>query len=168
MLPDETKITNILKPIINPWYNSIKNPKKAQETILTKLLKDYEKTDFGLNHNASKIKDIKSFQINFPIVDYKILLPYLSKVREGNYKVILAEDPDHWVMTRGSTGNSKVIPATPTHLKQIFSCGARAIINYALRTKNYEVFTGDILNLNFPSSVHDMKVKGKKITFGYS
>jgi hypothetical protein len=53
-------------------------------------------------------------------------------------------------------------------LKQIFSCGARAIINYALRKKNFEVFTGDILNLNFPSTVHNMIVKGKKVTFGYS
>ena len=168
MLPDETAITKILTPIINPWYDSIKNPKKAQETLLSNLLLDYTKTDFGNDYTASKIIDIKSYQNNFPIINYKNLLPYLSKVREGNYKVILAEDPDHWVMTRGSTGNSKVIPATPTHLKQIFSCGARAIINFALRTKNFEVFTGDILNLNFPSLVHDMTVKGKKITFGYS
>jgi hypothetical protein len=168
MLPDETTITNILTPIINPWYESVRNPRKAQEKILSKLLIDYAKTDFGKKYQASKIKDIESYQKSFPVMDYKSLLPFLIKVREGNYRVILAEDPDHWVMTRGSTGNSKVLPATPTHLKQIFSCGARAIINYALRTRNFEVFTGDILNLNFPSTVHDMTVKGKKITFGYS
>ena len=107
-------------------------------------------------------------QKNFPILDYTSLLPYLAEVREGNYQAILSEEPDHWVMTRGSTGKSKVLPATKTHLKQIFSCGARAIINYALRTDNFEVFTGDILNLNFPSTVHEMIVNGKKVIFGYS
>jgi len=71
-------------------------------------------------------------------------------------------------MTRGSTGHSKVLPATQTHLKQIFTCGARALIHFALRTKNFDVFTGNILNLNFPSSVHTMTSDGKEITYGYS
>ncbi|MCW3997996.1 MAG: GH3 auxin-responsive promoter family protein [Candidatus Bathyarchaeota archaeon] len=168
MLSDETTISSILNPIISPWYESIKTPKKAQEQVFNKLLIDYAKTDFGKSCGASEIKDLESYQKNFPILDYKSLLPYLVKVREGDYQTILSEDPDYWVMTRGSTGNSKVLPATKTHLKQIFSCGARAIINYALRKKNFEVFTGDILNLNFPSAVHDMTVNGKKVTFGYS
>jgi hypothetical protein len=71
-------------------------------------------------------------------------------------------------MTRGSTGRAKVLPATQAHLKQIFTCGARALINYALRQKNFEVFTGDILNLNFPSSVHTMSSDGREVTYGYS
>jgi hypothetical protein len=89
-------------------------------------------------------------------------------VKEGNYNVILAEPPECWVMTRGSTGRAKVLPATQTHLKQIFTCGARALINYALRKKSFEVFTGDILNLNFPSSVHTMTSDGREVTYGYS
>ena len=71
-------------------------------------------------------------------------------------------------MTRGSTGQSKVLPATQTHLKQIYSCGARGLINYAVRKKNYEVFLGVILNLNFPSNVHTMNVDGEQVTYGYS
>jgi hypothetical protein len=71
-------------------------------------------------------------------------------------------------MTRGSTGKAKVLPATQTHLKQVFTCGARALINYALRKKNFEVFTGEILNLNFPSSVHTMTMDGREVSYGYS
>jgi hypothetical protein len=168
MLSDETAITSILEPIISPWYESIKKPKIAQEQVLSKLLIDYAKTDFGKSCKVSEVTDLESYQKNFPILDYKSLLPYLVKVREGNFESILSEDPDYWVMTRGSTGNSKVLPATETHLKQIFSCGARAIINYSLRKKNFEVFTGDILNLNFPSAVHNMTVNEKKVTYGYS
>ncbi len=168
MFPDESTINSILQPIIAPWYDSLKNPGKAQNQVLDNLLIGYAKTDFGKNYGALHIKDLKTYQKLFPIIDYQSLLPYLKKVRNGNYLSILSEAPDCWVMTRGSTGISKVLPATKTHLKQIFSCGARALINYALRTKNFEVFTGDILNLNFPSSVHSMTINGKQVTFGYS
>jgi hypothetical protein len=168
MMPDEDSLNSILQPIIGPWYKSLENPQKAQEQVLYDLLKKYAITDYGNSHGAFQIGGIPDYQANFPIIDYKGLLPYLSQVKEGNYKAILPEPPECWVMTRGSTGRAKVLPATPTHLKQIFTCGARALINYALRQKNFEVFTGDILNLNFPSSVHTMTSDGREVTYGYS
>ncbi len=168
MMPDEDSLNSILRPIIGPWYESLENPQKVQEQVLGELIKEYAKTDYGKSHNASEVGGITGYQKSFPVIDYKGLLPYLAEAKEGNYKAILPEPPEWWVMTRGSTGRAKVLPATPTHLKQIFTCGARAMINYALRQKNFEVFTGDILNLNFPSSVHTMTSDGRKVTYGYS
>jgi hypothetical protein len=168
MMPDEDTLNSILQPIIGPWYESLENPQKAQERVLYDLLKKYGITDYGISHHASEIEEIAAYQKSFPKIDYKGLLPYFAQAKEGNYKAILPEPPECWVMTRGSTGKSKVLPATPAHLKQIFTCGARALINYALRTKSFEVFTGDILNLNFPSSVHTMTSDGRKVTYGYS
>ena len=168
MLPEEDAINSILQPIISPWYESLENPQKAQERILCDLLKKYAITDYGNSHNALQIAGTDDYQKSFPIIDYKGLMPYLTQAREGNYKAILPEPPECWVMTRGSTGKAKVLPATQTHLKQVFTCGARALINYALRKKNFEVFTGDILNLNFPSSVHTMTTDGREVSYGYS
>ena len=168
MMPNEEAMNSILQPIIGPWYESLKNPQKAQEQVLGELTKGYAKTDYGKSHNAPRIGGIADYQKSFPIIDYKGLLPYFAEAKDGNYKVILPEPPECWVMTRGSTGKAKVLPVTPTHLKQIFTCGARALIHYALRTKNFEVFTGDIMNLNFPSSVHTMTSDGKEVTYGYS
>jgi hypothetical protein len=71
-------------------------------------------------------------------------------------------------MTRGSTGPAKVLPATKTHLEQIFTCGARALINHVLRTKDYDLLDGRILNLNFPSDVHTIVSNGRTMTYGYS
>jgi hypothetical protein len=167
MLPEDDSLS-ILRPIISPWYESLENPQKTQEHTLYDLVKKYGTTDYGNSHNALQIAGITDYQKNFPIIDYKRLMPYLAQAREGNYKAILPEPPECWVMTRGSTGKAKVLPATQTHLKQIFTCGARALINYALRKKNFEVFTGDILNLNFPSSVHTMTTDGREISYGYS
>jgi hypothetical protein len=168
MLPEEDSINTILKPFIGPWYASLENPQKAQEEVLTNLVSKYALTDYGLNHNASQVKSISDYQRFFPIINYSGLIPYLNQIREGNFKAILPEPAEFWVMTRGSTGKSKVLPATQTHLQQIFSCGARGIVNFAIQKKSYQVFMGSILNLNFPSNVHSMDINGKEITYGYS
>jgi hypothetical protein len=169
MMPEDESVRSILEPIIGPWYESLKNPPKVQQQVLYDLLKKYGATDYGNSHGALRISGIEDYRRNFPVIDYAGLLPYLAKVKEGNYKTILSEPPVAWVMTRGSTRkSSKVLPATQTHLKQIFTCGARALIHYALRTKNFTVFTGNILNLNFPSAVHTMTTDGHEMTYGYS
>lgn len=170
MLPEDESIRAILEPIIGPWYESLENPQKAQEQVLHDLLQKYGETEYGKAHGAPRYTGIADYQKGFPIIDYNALQPYLAKVQEGDYKAILPEPALTWVMTRGSTGkSSKVLPATQTHLKQIFTCGARAIIHFALRRKSFDVFVGNILNLNFPSSVHTMTTpEGREMTYGYS
>ncbi len=167
MAIDENGLS-LLQTIIGPWYKSLENPQEAQEKVLHSLLKEYSKTEYGSAFKAAEIGGIPEYQTNFPIVNYRQLLPQIARVREGKYQAFLSEPPECWVMTRGSTGTSKVLPATRTHLKQIFSCGARALVHNAVRTENFDVFTGDILNLNFPSSVHTMTREGKEETYGYS
>jgi len=168
MLPEAESVNGILKPIIGPWYESLENPQKAQEQALYELLKKYGNTDYGKSHKAVQISGVAEYQANFPIINYSGLLPYFAEAKEGNYQSILPEPPECWVMTRGSTGKAKVLPATQTHLKQIFTCGARALVHFGLRKENFDVFMGDILNLNFPSSVHTMNSDGKEVTYGYS
>jgi hypothetical protein len=168
LLPDEDSINSILRPYVQPWYDSIADPAKAQEQVLADLAQKYAQSDYGLSHNASKIGSISDYKANFPIINYSGLTAHLNHVRDGNFKAFLPEQPQCWVMTRGSTGNSKILPATQTHLKQIYSCGARAIINFAVKRKQYDVFLGVILNLNFPSNVHTMKVDGEEVNYGYS
>jgi phenylacetate-coenzyme A ligase PaaK-like adenylate-forming protein len=167
MFPPDNNL-GILQPIIGSWYESLKNPEESQRQVLGVLVKEYEKTGYGKDHRASEIESLSQFRANFPVVSYKQLNPYLAQVQQGNYRSILPEPLECWVMTRGSTGKAKVLPATGTHLKQIFTCGARALVNHALRKNDFELFTGNILNLNFPSTVHTMKIDGREITYGYS
>ncbi len=164
----ETKSFGVFEPLVGSWYESLKNPGKSQEQLLTSLLEKYSKTQYGNDHGAARIKGITDFREHFPRLDYKGLAPYLSEVINGNYGSLLPEPLACWVMTRGSTGPAKVLPATQTHIEQILTCGSRALINYALRTKNYELFDGKIFNLNFPSNVHTMTMNGQEMTYGYS
>jgi hypothetical protein len=159
---------DILKQIVSPWHKSLKNPAEAQQKVLKNLLEKYAKTDYGKNHSVHEVKDGSTFRANFPTIDYASLRPYLKEVKAGNHSAILPEQPVCWVMTRGSTGTAKMLPVTKTHIEQIFMCGARAFTNYALRKNSWDVLSGKILNLNFPSSVTTEEVDGEKISYGYS
>jgi len=158
----------ILHSIVGSWYESLKNPEQHQKMVLEGLIKAYKETRYGQAHRASEIKTVADFRSNFPIIDYEGLNPYFAEVVKGDYNAILPEPALCWVMTRGSTGKAKVLPATKTHIEQIFICGARALVNYALRKQDFELFSGRILNLNFPSSVHSMNVAGQEVRYGYS
>jgi hypothetical protein len=133
----------ILEPIIGPWYKSLENPLQAQKQILKELLSKYAETGYGKKFGAQNIGGIEDYQAKMPIINYTGMQPYLAEIQNGNYQAFLSEPAETWVMTRGSTGKkSKVLPATQTHLKQIFSCGARGLINFALRKQDFGVFSG--------------------------
>jgi hypothetical protein len=157
-----------LEGIVNPWYESLKDPDESQKKLLRELTELYEKTNYGLERGADKVQTVEEFRKRFPTISYRELAPYLESVRRDDYRVILPEPPLTWVMTRGSTGRAKLLPATKTHLELILSCGARAFINYALRKKDTEVLTGKILNLNFPSVVATLDSGGQTVNYGYS
>lgn len=152
---------------MNPWFDSLDKPKQAQEELLGKLLKGYSKTQFGQKFGAEMISTVSEFQSRFPITSYDFLQPYFEQVKGGDYSSILFEPPENWVMTRGTTGRPKVLPATETHLSQILFVGARAITNFALR-EDIQVLQRNVLNLNFPSEVFSMKTQSGEQTFGYS
>ncbi len=159
---------NVFQSIIGSWYESVKNPEEFQSSVLSDLTREYEKTHYGRIRHSSDIENVADFRANFPVVDYEALNPYLIEVQKGDHTAILPEPLMCWVMTRGSTGTAKVLPATKTHLEQIFTCGARALANYVLRKKDFEILDGNIFNLNFPSNVHTMIVNGQEVTYGYS
>jgi hypothetical protein len=162
------EVLESLHSMVDSWYESVQHPAKAQQHVLSELLKSYAETDYGRSRAVSAAGSLELFRDNFPVLRYGTLNPYLVDVRDGKYRAILPEPVVCWVMTRGSTGASKVLPVTQTHLDQILSCGARALINHAIRRNDVGLFTGKILNLNFPSTVHEMTVDGKRASYGYS
>jgi len=157
-----------LKAIVNPWYESLKAPAESQQRVLFDLARQYEKTQYGIDRSVHEVESIEDFRKTFPIIDYKALMLHLVAVRTKGYNTFLGEPPSAWVMTRGSTGRAKILPATKTHLEQIFLCGARAFVNYALRKDDFEILTGKVLNLNFPSAVATLDSAGQTVTYGYS
>jgi hypothetical protein len=154
---------------LEAWKDSLRDPATAQTKVFTSLLEGYAKTTYGKEHSASTIASIKEYQKKFPVVKYVDLEPWFERVREESYQVFLDEEPITWVMTRGTTGHSKVIPVTPRHLQELVRCGSRAVLNFAMSNGGGLSFlVGGVLNLQFPSNVRLLNQGGKKVIYGFS
>jgi hypothetical protein len=153
----------LLEAFVDPWYQSLDDPAAAQREVLLNLLKGYSKTAYGASFHAESVTDAEGYKAAFPVASYSSLAAFLNRVGAGDDSALLPEPVVRWVMTRGTTGKPKVIPATETHLALILSAGARAIINFGLKKKG-SVLERPVLNLNFPSDVG--VVEGRKA--GYS
>lgn len=157
-----------IKAIIEPWHNALQDPPKAQETVLQQLLKIYAQTSYGKDHAADKISSLQDYRQKFPVQTYDDFKPVIEKVMAGETSLLLNENPIGWAITRGTTkGENKFIPMTPTDLQMRVMAG-RAVINYAMRSQRFDIFTGVNLNLNFPSHVGTLKVGDKELSYGYS
>ena len=165
---EDIEAKQLLQDLVDPWYVSLKNPAESQEQTLQTLLKGYAETNYGKSFDVANIRSAEDFQ-KFPVSNYHSLQSWFEEEKRGNHGSILSEPATCWVMTRGTTGLPKVIPATETHLSQILLAGSRAILNFALK-KDLEVMKKDVLNLNFPSEVFLMTdhLSGETRRFGYS
>jgi hypothetical protein len=156
--------SELLESFVKPWYESLEDPASAQRQILQKLLSGYSKTAYGRLFGAESVVDVEGYRRAFPVADYPSLVPIFDRVGAGEESALLPEAVVRWVMTRGTTGRPKLIPATETHLSMILMVGARAVVNFGLK-RNGSVLERPVLNLNFPSELGEVEGKGPA---GYS
>ena len=162
------EMVQFLGTMLQPWHDAVAQPPSAQETVLKKLLGIYAQTDYGSQHNASKVTDVNGYRQSFPVITYEDVKPMVQKVMAGDIKLLLNEDPVGWAITRGTTGDEpKFIPMTPTDLGMRVSAG-RAMMIYIVESGRFDLFAGVNLNLNFPSVVGTVKVGEREVTYGYS
>ena len=159
----------MLEHMLKPWHESVIDPAKAQEDVLHKLIQDYAKTGYGKQHAAENIATLDDYRKAFPVTPYENgYKPLIERVMGGEVELLLWEEPVGWAITRGTTkGESKFIPMTPTDLGLRVSAG-RAVMNYVISSKKFEILAGVNLNLNFPSVVGTVEVNGCQIEYGYS
>jgi hypothetical protein len=151
---------------LKPWYEGLHDPAETQARTLEWLKKGYARTDYGRDHGIEEARDFDGYRSRLPKLAYRDLERLLEPVKKGSHEAFLPEPPQKWVMTRGTTGTPKFLPATATHLLDILMCGSRALLNHLRR--NPEVRPGKILNLSFPSRVATLEAGGGSQDFGYS
>jgi hypothetical protein len=159
--------SGMLESLVEPWYASLAEPLRSQQTTLLRLTQGYARTDYGKKFGAAAVESPRSYADSFPVANYNGLKPYFDEVNAGNESSLLPERVERWVMTRGTTGRPKLIPVTEAHLSLILSIGARAIVNFALK-KRPSVIQRKVLNLNFPSAVGTIDSASGGGSYGYS
>ncbi len=158
----------LLSALLQPWYDAVGDPAKAQQEVLGRFLQDYAQTGYGAQHGAAQVETIEDYRRAFPVATYEDYEPLIQRVMAGEVSLLLCEEPAGWAITRGTTRDkSKFIPMTPTDLRMRISAG-RAMMNYVATSGRYDLFEGVNLNLNFPSAVGTVQVGEREVEYGYS
>ena len=152
----DNELTAMLNALLQPWHEAVKDPVRAQQEVLHRLLEIYAQTDYGRQHGAGQIETVEDYRRAFPVATYEDYRSLIQRVMGGEIGLLLSEEPVGWAITHGTTrGESKFIPMTPTDLRMRVSAG-RAVMNYVAISGRYDLFQGVNLNLNFPSVVGTM------------
>ncbi len=128
------------------------DPVEAQAEVLERLVAGYAKTDYG------KGVVVEDFRRMLTPTAYQDFLPYLERVRSGEWQVLLSEPPIEWAITRGTTGKRKMIPLTPEDVEIRLQCAPRAVFSWVERTGQADVLDGYVLNLGYQSTLKGEKV----------
>ena len=153
---------------LEQYEEAINSPGDAQSKLLEVLLGDYCRTGSGESAGLEPQLSIEEYRRKVPARRYVDLESDLDKVRRGDYRVLLVEEPITWVMTRGTTGNSKMLPVTEKHMDHLVKGGARGVLNTAFKRGGLETLMGGVLNLQFPSNTRVMRIGGEELVFGFS
>ena len=101
------------KKALDDIEKSTFDPKKYNEELLLRIIKDNENTEYGKLYGFSEIKSIDDYRKKVPFSNYDTYEPYISRMiknKETNlitsYKVI------QYAETSGSVGVQKKIPVT--------------------------------------------------------
>ncbi len=150
------------------YETAINDPETAERNLLETLLKDYSETGYGEKHGLEPNLNLEEYRETAPVVTYRDLAPLFEEIRRSDYGVFLKEEPITWVMTRGTTGNNKILPVTQTHMDHLIKGGARAILNTAFKRGGLTTLMGGVLNLQFPSNTRTMRSGEEELVFGFS
>ncbi len=157
----------MLEGLLQPWHEAVQNPAEAQRAALARLVEGYAETAYGAEHGASEVETVEDYRRAFPVATYEDYEPLVRRVMWGEIDLLLNEEPVGWAITRGTTGEQKYIPMTPTDLMMRASAG-RAVMNYVADSGRYALFEGVNLNLNFPSVVGTVLMGEREVAYGYS
>ena len=126
------------------WKN---NATKAQENLLTNLLKTAKNTKFGFDHNFAEIKNYDDFKKNVPIRDYEDLSSYIENIKKGEANILWPGKPIYFCKTSGTTSGTKYIPITKESMPCHLNSARDAILSYIVETKNTSILNGKMIFL---------------------
>ena len=157
-----------MKAVLDPWYEALSNPARAQERVLAQLLAMYSQTDYGRKHHSEQVGSYADYQKAFPVSTFEDFKPYLDQVMAGNIHALLSEEPVAFAYTKGTTGKPKLVPYTPTHINQHLQYSQRSLYNFSFTHHDFEWMSGYRLNLVPSVNLGEIKIGGKALVYGFS
>ncbi len=124
-----------------------KKPVETQQKVFKKLILQAQNTQFGKDHNFSKIKTFKDFAKQVPIRDYEALKPYVYRVVKGEENILWIGKPLYFAKTSGTTSGAKYIPLTKESMPYHIEAARNAILSYIHETGKADFVDGKMIFL---------------------
>ena len=147
----DTIFVHLGKKALKDIEQSSLDPRKANEELLLKILKENKDTEYGKKYGFKDIHSIEEYRQKVPFSNYDTYEPYISRMIKNKEKnLITAYDVIQYAETSGSVGVQKKIPVT-TRLMAIYKkysfCRSKAIADrYYLEKYHKHVPAGWGLN----------------------
>lgn len=118
-----------------------KNPMKAQESTLRKILSRNKNCELGLKYNFNGIHSIADYQRMVPLSTYEDYVPYVERMIHGKEKKLMFSGPNiRYCSSSGSVGKPKILPKSIKDLWNMqcigFSCSVSTAYHYLKNVKN--------------------------------
>ncbi len=141
------------------------DPRDAQERVLERLLEGYARTEYGSSQGAREGLSVEEYWRAFPVVRYRDLELYIERVLRGEWWALLPEPPEWFGATSGTRGIPKLIPITPSDVRDRLRVMARGmeVLSRSLGVRP----RGACLCVYFPSRVVEVRVGGRTMPCGY-
>jgi hypothetical protein len=125
----------------------VQNPIETQQKVFQNLIASADFTQFGKDHNFSKIKSYEDFAKQVPIRDYEELRPYVDRVVKGEEDILWKGKPIYFAKTSGTTSGAKYIPLTKESMPFHIEAARNAILNYIHETGKTAFVDGKMIFL---------------------
>ena len=118
-----------------------KNPMKAQESTLKKIIRRNKNCELGKKYDFKNIKSIEDYQKKVPLSTYDDYAPYVERMINNREKNIMFSGPNiRYCSSSGSVGKPKILPKGIKDLWNMqcigFSCTVATSAHYLKKHKN--------------------------------
>jgi len=86
---------------------------EVQHEVLLDIIKHGATTRFGREHDFDSIRSIEDFRRRVPIMDWTAIKDHIEEMEAGHSDILFQGETSHFIITSGTTGNSKLLPESP-------------------------------------------------------
>ncbi len=123
------------------------NAVEIQQSVFLSLLKQAEKTTFGIEHHFAQIKTQDQFSLAIKTRDYEDFVPYIQRIKQGEKNVLWPGLPMYFCKTSGTTSGTKYIPLTKESMPNHIGSAKNALLSYIAETGNANFINGKMIFL---------------------
>ena len=121
-----------------------KNPMRAQDKALKKILKKSRNCEYGKKYNFKNIHSIEDFQKMVPLTTYEDYAPYIDRMIENKEKNIMYTGRNiRYCSSSGSIGKPKTLPKSIKDLWNMqcigFSCSVATAAHHLKKNKGIKM-----------------------------